>query len=78
MRKLYIVILLVLLTAAGIFAAQNNEAMTVTFFNQTITCPCSLVIAAVYVLGMTSGWFVVALVRGLLRGAEHSAFPAPR
>ena len=71
MRKICILVLLILLVGIGAFALQNNEAVTIRFFNQTLSCPCSLVVVAVYLLGTASGWLVVALVRNSLRRSDY-------
>ena len=72
MRILYLIALLLLLGAAVVFALENREPMTLEFFNQSISCPRSLMIAIVYLLGMVSGWIVVGLVRHSLRRAAQS------
>jgi len=67
MRMTYAFLLLLILGAIAIFALENREMMTLTFFGQSVTCPRSLMIAIVYVLGMLSGWIVVGLVQRLIR-----------
>ena len=52
-----------------VFIAQNHENETVTFFNQRITAPLSLMFVAVYFLGMWSGGTVV----GFFKRAYHYA-----
>jgi len=72
MRKIYFLILLVFLAAIGIFALQNRETITLNYLGQSISCPPSLLIAIVYVLGMVSGWTVIGLVqRSLRRVTDH-------
>jgi uncharacterized integral membrane protein len=52
-----------IVAALAIFAYQNNESVTLQYFCRSITLPMSLLIAAVYVLGMQSGWTVVGFLR---------------
>ena len=63
MRWVYLALLLVIVTVFVVFIAQNHENETVTFFNQRITAPLSLMFVAVYFLGMWSGGTVVGFVK---------------
>jgi uncharacterized integral membrane protein len=63
MRWVYLVLLLIIVTAIVVFVAQNRENQTLFFFNQAITAPLSIYFIAVYFLGMWSGGTVVAFVR---------------
>ena len=69
MRWVYLALLLVIVTVFVVFLAQNNENETVTFFNQRITAPLSLMFVAVYFLGMWSGGTVVGFVK---RAYQHA------
>jgi uncharacterized integral membrane protein len=71
MRFLQAVLFLVFLLAVGLFAFQNTDTITVHFWNWQATGPVALVIVAVYVLGMLSGWTVVGFVRRSLRRVEE-------
>ena len=71
MRIVYLVALILLALAMAIFAIENRETMTLRFFDQGVTCPRSLMIAIVYLLGMVSGWTVLGLLRRSLRGATE-------
>ena len=63
MRWVYLVLLVVIVTMIVVFIAQNYESATLTFFNQRITAPLSLMFVAVYFLGMWSGGTVVGFVK---------------
>lgn len=63
MRAIYLLLLLVLVAAIAYFAFQNQSAVTVQFMNWAVTYPLSLVVAAVYLLGMLSGSTFVGLLR---------------
>jgi uncharacterized integral membrane protein len=69
MRVFYITILVLIAAALAIFAYQNDESITLHYFRRNITLPVSLLIAAVYVLGMLSGWSVVGFLRRSWRHA---------
>ena len=67
MRFFFFLILVVLAGAVGVFALQNQEAVTLQFFNWSASYPLAFLIGIVYLLGMLSGWSVVGLVRRSLR-----------
>jgi lipopolysaccharide assembly protein A len=67
MRIIQAGLFLVFLGAVGVFAVQNTLSVTVRFWTWEVTAPVALLIVAVYLLGMISGWTVVAFVRRSLR-----------
>ena len=67
MRIVQAVILLAFLGAVGIFAAQNTDVVTVRFLDWSVIAPLALVAVAVYLLGMLTGWTVVAFVTRSIR-----------
>jgi uncharacterized integral membrane protein len=69
MRALYISVLVVIVAALAIFAYQNDENITLYYFRRSISLPMSLLVLAVYVLGMLSGWTVVGFLRRSWRHA---------
>jgi len=72
MRLVQAAIFLIFLLAVGIFAMQNTDVMTFRFASWTLTGPVALLTIAVYLLGMLSGWTVVAYVQNSLRRvAQH-------
>jgi putative membrane protein len=62
MRFVQAVLLLALLGAVAVFAFQNTQVVTVRLLNSSVTAPVALTVGAGYVLGMLSGWTVVAFV----------------
>ena len=58
---------LLFLGAIGLFAVQNKEVITVGFWDWKINGSVALLAIGAYVLGMLSGWTVVAFVRRSLR-----------
>jgi uncharacterized membrane protein YciS (DUF1049 family) len=71
MRLVYFLILLIVVAAVVVFAVQNNETVTLQYLNQSVTTTLPLLIAAVYLLGMVSGWTVVGFLRRSLRGVTE-------
>lgn len=74
MRYVQAAILLVFLAAVGLFAAQNMQAITVKFLGWSISAPVALLAVAVYLLGMLTGWTVIAF----LRRSIHRVSEVPR
>ncbi len=72
MRFLQAIILLIFLGMLGLFAVQNTEDITVTFWTWKITGPVALLTIAAYVLGMLSGWTVVSFFTRSCCGACRS------
>ncbi len=74
MRFLQALIFLAFLGAIGIFAVQNTSVLTFNFLNWHVTGPVALLTVATYLLGMLSGWTVVAFVmRSVRRVGEHAS-----
>jgi putative membrane protein len=81
MRFLCFLLLAALAAVVIIFAAQNRQDVTLTFYNYSQTVNVSLLIGVVYVLGMVSGWSVVGMLRrSIVRviqtpdGRQHAAY----
>ena len=67
MRYMQALIFLAFLVAIGVFAAQNTGVITVNFLTWNVAQPVALLTVAVYVLGMLSGWTVLAFIKGSVR-----------
>jgi lipopolysaccharide assembly protein A len=67
MRFVYFLILLIVVAAVVIFAMQNNQTVTLQYFDRSVSTTLPLLIAAVYLLGMVSGWTVVGFLKRSLR-----------
>jgi lipopolysaccharide assembly protein A len=67
MRVVCLLILLIVLVAVVVFAVQNNEEITLRYLDRSVSTTLPLLIAAVYLLGMLSGWTVVGFLRRSLR-----------
>ena len=71
MRYIYIGLVVVFAALVLLFMVQNFETATVSLFSVSITLPISLLVIAVYVLGMATGGFALALLRGLVGRARR-------
>jgi uncharacterized integral membrane protein len=63
MRYLYIGLIVVLTALVLLFKFQNLETATVSLFSASITLPLSILVLAIYVLGMLTGGSLLALLR---------------
>ena len=66
-----LLLFLAFLAAIGVFAAQNTGIITVNFLTWNVVQPVALLTVAIYVLGMLSGWTVLAFIRGSFRQVTH-------
>jgi lipopolysaccharide assembly protein A len=73
MRYLYIGLIVVFTALVLLFKFQNLEAATISFFSTSITLPMSVLVFAIYVLGMLTGGFLLALLRTWIDRAKQSA-----
>ena len=71
MRTLYIALIVAFTAIVVLFKFQNLETVTVTLLSASLTLSVSSLVLAIYVLGMLTGGFVLALVRGWVRGARR-------
>jgi uncharacterized integral membrane protein len=70
MRWIYVALIVVFTAAVLLFKVQNIDTVTVTLLTLSLTMPLALLLIGVYVLGMFSGSFVWALLRGWWRKAR--------
>jgi uncharacterized integral membrane protein len=70
-RFIQVVIFLAFLGAVGLFAVQNTGTTTVNFGTWRVTSSFAMLALAAYVLGMLSGWTVIAFVRRSIRRVGH-------
>lgn len=62
-RYLYIALIVLFAGIVLLFKVQNLETATVSLLNMSVTLPTSVLVLAVYVLGMFTGGFVLQLLR---------------
>lgn len=71
MRYVYVVLIVLLAAIVFLFKVQNLETVTVTLFSASVTMPVSMMVLLIYVLGMLTGGFLLAVVRSWVRGATR-------
>ena len=71
MRYLYIVLIVLFASVVLLFKVQNLETVTVSLLSASVTLPVSVLILLIYVLGMLTGGFLLAVVRSWVRGATR-------
>jgi uncharacterized integral membrane protein len=71
MKYLYIGMIVVFTALVVLFKFQNLEAATVSLFSASITLPLSILVLAIYLLGMLTGGCLVALIKSWVRGARR-------
>jgi len=71
MRYVYIALIIVVASVVAMFKFQNLDAATVTLGPMSFTLPMSVWVFVIYALGMLTGGFVLALLRGWIRGARR-------
>ena len=63
MRNLYIGLIVVFSALVLLFMFQNLQSATIALFSTSITLPLSVLVFAIYVLGMLTGGFLFSLLR---------------
>lgn len=76
MRLFCLIVLLAVGGAVAAFAYQNQQDVTLTFFNYGVTTSVAAIVGIAYGLGMLSGWTVLGVLRRSL--ARVTEFPASR
>jgi hypothetical protein len=75
MRLIYLLFLLVVGGAAALLAYENQQEVTLTFFNQSITTSVPILVGLTYLVGMLSGWTVVGMLRRSLNRVIRDPLP---
>ena len=73
MRFVYIGLIVVFTALVVLFKFQNLETATISLLSASITLPLSILVFAIYALGMLTGGCVVALLRTWISRARQSA-----
>jgi lysylphosphatidylglycerol synthetase-like protein (DUF2156 family) len=63
MRILCFLFLVAFAGAVALFAYQNQQEVSLTLWDQTITASVPLVVAAIFVLGMLCRWTIIGMLR---------------
>jgi putative membrane protein len=72
MRYLYIGLIVVFTALVLLFKFQNLETATISFLSASITLPLSILVLAIYVLGMLTGGCLLALLRTWIGRARQA------
>jgi putative membrane protein len=62
-RFVYFGLIVVFIAIVALFKFRNLDAATVSLLSFSVTLPMSILVMVIYVLGMLTGGFVVALLR---------------
>ena len=71
MRYVYMALIAILAAIIILFKVQNLESVTVSLFSASVTLPVSVLVLLIYLLGMLTGGFLLALVRSWVHGATR-------
>ena len=71
MRYVFMALIAILAAIIILFKVQNLEAVTVSLFAVSVTLPVSVLVLLIYVLGMLTGGFLLALLRSWVHGATR-------
>ena len=71
MRWLYIAVIVLFAVATVIFAAQNFETVTISFFRMNLSLPLAVQTLVVYLLGAATGGSLFALLRRSYTGSKR-------
>lgn len=71
MRYVYMALIASLTAIVLLFKFQNLDSVTVSLFAASMTLPVSVLVLLIYVLGMLTGGFMLALVRAWVHGATR-------
>lgn len=69
MRYLYVALIVAFAGIVTLFKIQNLEVVTVSLFSMSMQMPTFMLVLLIYVLGMLTGGFMLALLRTWVRGA---------
>ena len=72
MRWLYIAVIVLFAAATVIFAVQNFETVTISFFRINFSLPLAVQTLVVYLLGAATGGSLYALLRRSYVGSKRS------
>jgi uncharacterized membrane protein YciS (DUF1049 family) len=75
MRLLYFLFLLAFAGATALLAYENQQEVTLTFFNRTISTSVPMLLGLTYLAGMLSGWTVVGMLRRSLARVIRDPLP---
>jgi hypothetical protein len=71
MRFLCLLFLIAVGACIAMFVVQNQHEVALNFWDRSLTVSIPVLVGAVYVLGMLTGWSVVGLLRRSLATATE-------
>lgn len=71
MRYIYATLIGLLIAMVLLFSLQNLRSVTISFLTMRATLPLALLVILVYLSGMVTGGFVLALLRSWFHGASR-------
>jgi uncharacterized integral membrane protein len=72
LRYLYIGLIVLFTAIVALFTIQNLPMVTISLLFSSMTLPLSVLVILIYVLGMLTGGFVLALLRTGIQRARSS------
>ena len=75
MRWIHLAVNALFALATLVFAIQNFQIVTMSFLGLSARVPLALLVVVVYLLGMSTGGSLWALLRRSLEGAKRTATP---
>jgi uncharacterized integral membrane protein len=72
MRWVYLAVIVLFAAVMLVFAWQNFETVTISFFRVRISLPLALLSIVVYLLGAVTGGSLFALLRRSYAGSKRS------
>jgi len=72
MRWVYLIVIVVFLSAVVLFAVQNVQPTTMAFLGFSVRAPLALMVTVIYVLGALTGGSLLALMRATIRATKAS------
>jgi lipopolysaccharide assembly protein A len=71
MRWLYLAVIVLFAAVTAVFAMQNLQTVTVSFFRISAQMPLAFLVAIIYLLGALTGGSLFALLRRSFEGARR-------
>jgi uncharacterized membrane protein YciS (DUF1049 family) len=72
---IYFLFLLALAGVAALLAYENQQEITLTLLNRSISTNVPILVGLTYLAGMLSGWTVVGMLRRSLNRVIRDPFP---
>ena len=78
MRWIHMAIVALFVVLIVVFAVENFQIVTMSFFGWSASVPMVLQVAIVYILGMVTGSSLVSLLRRAIEGVRRPTADATR